>query len=668
MRSSVLASLFGLLFVFSSLSLQAQSAAAAKSPGEDENCSKSGASANCERRLPVFSAPVQPGGGGHRSLIFHELNTYGPSINFGNAGGWTVTHLIEAPKIIFGTSGIDQYEGANILKNGTGDLAGLYLYVYGGGRAAQSDEGVTGLTVESGEISGYFHGTVAAGAGRGATALKLARDAGARQNHGYTCAGCMLVDISKGTIAGRLNGRSQAFGSTYLFELPTTAVTLNGGGGKLPLTRAWCETLTAIPAAAQAGVGIARTFNCRLGEIEGTRRPFKAEGVVAIAGPAYPEQAVLSAVGVPADGVQSLTILARNPNPAGAVIFQGGVAGQTLSFDANLAATGFRTSYYVFGSVDGVNLIYGSQIAGSLKGHQLPRLGAEAELIGSGFHLYPGAEIVANTAEPAAPVLEANNVDWTEGDLVENPRFQSYGGVGVRDVCTEVTPTDGDLSSSCMMLEMQGPGISGTYHPFRIVNHNRAGLYRQGGGVLDPVPVMYFEGAFGDTRVARNGPGRGPEGPGAVVDIRETAGRDTAPFNLFLLPGPKGAGAARVTYDPGTLLVGFPNGLVAGSLATAATCVATTSNVNCGSAVAGSVAIPAGAASITVASAAVTAGSQILVTADGSLGKRLGVACSRSPSAAFAPFGVSARVPGQSFTLTSTAADGPRCYSFLILN
>ena len=666
MRSSVLAGLAGLLIA--SLSAQAQRAAAAKSPGENENCWKSGALANCERRAGVFSAPVQPGGGGHRSLIFHELHTYGPSINFGNAGGWTVTHLIEAPKIVFGTSGIDQYESASVLKNGTGDLAGLYLYVYGGGRAAQSDEGVTGLTAESGEISGYFHGTVADGAGRGAIALKLAQDAGAKQNHGYTCAGCMLVDISKGTVAGRLNGRSQAFGSTYLFELPTTAVTRNGAVGKLPLTKAWCETLTAIPAAAQAGVGSSQTFDCRLGEIEGTRRAFNPGGVVTIAGPAYPEQAMLTAVGAPADGVQPLTVLARNPNPAGAVIFQGGIAGQSLSFDANLAATGFRTSYYVFGSVDGINLIYGSQIAGSLKGHQLPRLGAEAEQISSGFHLYPGAEVVANTAEPAAPVLEPNNVDWAAGDVVENPRFQSYGGVGVRDVCTEVTPTDGDLSSSCMMLEMQGPGISGTYHSFRIVNHNRVGMYRQGGGVLDPVPVMYFEGPFGDTLVARNGPGRGLNEPGSVVNILETAGRDTAPFNLFLLPGPKGAGAARVTYDPGTLLVGFPNGLVARSLGTAANCVVTTSSVNCGSAVAGSVAISAGATSITVASAAVTAGSQILVTADASLNQRLGVACSRSPSVAFAPFGVTARVPGQSFTLTTTAAGGPRCYSFLIVN
>jgi len=176
-------------------------------------------SLTCEDHTGVFSAPVAPDGGGHRTLVFHDLKTYGPSINFGNSGGWTVTHVIEAPHIVFGTSGIDQYEGASVIKNGTGDLAGLYFYVYGGGRAALSDEGVTGLTVESGEINGYFHGTIAGNASPGSTALNLAIAPKAPHNWTYTCDGCMLLDISKGTIAGLLNGKSQPFASTYLNQL-----------------------------------------------------------------------------------------------------------------------------------------------------------------------------------------------------------------------------------------------------------------------------------------------------------------------------------------------------------------------------------------------------------------------------------------------------------------
>ena len=235
--------------------------------GAQSPAAVSGAQSNTPPQVGarIFSAPLQPNGTGHRSQTVRELNTYGPSVNFGNSGGWTITHVIEAPHIIFGTSGIDQYEGANILKNGTGDLAGLYLYVYGGGRAAQSDEGVTGLTVESGEIAGYFHGMIAGGAGAGATALTLKTDSTAQHNHPYTCVGCMLLDVSKGKIAGKLNGPSQPFGSTYLYELPTTGVTEAGAPTRLPLTQAWCTTTNAIPPTTQAGVGTSRTVNCTLG-------------------------------------------------------------------------------------------------------------------------------------------------------------------------------------------------------------------------------------------------------------------------------------------------------------------------------------------------------------------------------------------------------------------
>ena len=618
----------------------------------------------CERHEGTFAAPVRANGQGHRSLVFHDLQTYGASINFGNSGGWTISHVIEAPHIVFGTGGIDQYESANVTKNGTGDLAGLYLYVFGGGRSAQSDEGVTGITVESGEIDGYFHGTVAASAG-GALVLRETADA----PHGwrYTCAGCMLLNISKGTIAGRLDGGSRRFGTTYLYELPAAGVSDAGGPAGLPLTQAWCTSLTAIPATEQAGVGTSRTVDCVLGAIGGRAPAFTAGGVVTVAGPGYPEQARLLAVGRSLRGVQRLTILARNPNPAGAILFQGGVAGQSLSFDANLTATGFRTSYYAFGSVDGVHLIYGSQAGGSLLNHQLPRPGAEAELANSGFHLYPSAEVVANSAGAASPLLEPNGVRWEVGDVVENPRFQSYGGVGIRDVCREVTPTDQENTSSCMMLEMSGPGISGTYHPFRIVNHMPLSMYRQGGGVLDAVPAMALEGAYGDILTMHNGPSRGVNGPGAVVNVANTAAGDGTPFNLFALPGVHGSNATRVTYDPVSLAIGFPGGLVTGSLGTLTTCAKAGARVECGAATAGSVATEAGAQSVVVATSAVTAGSQILVTADASLGERLGVRCSQDAAVAFAGFGVSARVPGRSFTLT-TAGAGPSCYSFLIVN
>ena len=608
-------------------------------------------------------APLRPNGQGHRALVRYDFQTFGPSINFGNAGAWTISKVIDAPHVIFGTSGIDQFESASIVKNGTGDLAGLYFYVYGGGRAAQSDEGVTGLTVNTGEIGGYFHGTISGGAGRGSTALSLSGSAGAQWNWGYTCNGCMLLDISKGTIAGSLHGASIPLPGTYLNQLPTVGV-----AGGLPISQAWCKTLAAIPATDTAGAGTSRKVSCTLGAIGGRTPPFKAGGVVTIAGQWYPEQAMLTTVGAATGGVQELTLLARNPNPAGSVIFQGGIAGQSLSFDANLAATGFRTSYYVFGSVDGVNLIYGSQIAGDVRGHVLPRQGSEAETTSSGFHLYPSAEVVANTAQPSAPVLEPNKVDWAAGDMVENPRFQSFGGTGIRDICQEYTPTDEWGYGTCLMVQAAGPGVSGTYHPFRIANYNKLSSYLAGGGVLDPVPILFAEGPFGDL-LQMPGPSRSSRGYDAVIDIVKTAAGDDTPFNLFALPSGKHQGAVTMTYDPGTKLIGFPNGVSVQSMATGANCSSATSPARCGSAAAGSVVIPAGADHVDVMTYVVTANSQILITPDTSLDGKLGVTCNKDLAAAFAPSGVTARVAGRSFTLTiDRKTDQTNCYSYSIVN
>jgi hypothetical protein len=627
---------------------------------------------SCDRKAAIFSTPLRKDGLGHRLLTDESLVTYGPSVNFGNSGGWTVTQVIGAPHVVFGTSGIDQFLGANIVKNGTGDLAGAYLYVFGGGRAAQSDEGVTGLTVESGEIDGYFHGTISGPAGRGATSLTLAYDPKAPHNWHATCDGCMLLDIGKGDIAGSLDGKSARWGSTYLQELPTANVTVHGKRSGLPVTHAWCKALSAIPATTTAGLGTSRTLDCTLGAI-GDRTPaFTAGGVVTIAGEGYPEQASLVAVGDPSHGVQSLTLLARNPNPAGAIIFQGGIAGQSLSFDDNLSYTGFRTSYYVFGSVDGKGLIYGSQIAGTIDGaHQtLPRRGAEAETDTSGFHLYPSAEIVANTAQPSAPILEPNNVDWEPGDVVENPRFQSFGGRGILDVCKEFTPSDESVASTCIQIAMEGSGVAGTYQPFRMANYNPPTLYYGGGGKLSPVPAIVLGGPFGDILAIHDGPSQSYNGTGTVIRIGNTFAHDNTPFNLFDLPNAHGGGATQVTYDPGTRIVGFPQGLTAASIGTSQNCSSAAAPANCGQASAGSIAMPYGANSLVVITSAVTAKSQILITPDASLNAQLGVTCNTNPVTAFAPFGIVARVPGRSFTvaIAGNAGSNPNCYSFQIVN
>jgi hypothetical protein len=70
-----------------------------------------------------------------------------------------------------------------------------------------------------------------------------------------------------------------------------------------------------------------------------------------------------------------------------------------------------------------------------------------------------------------------------------------------------------------------------------------------------------------------------------------------------------------------------------------------------------------------VTTAKVTADSEILVTPDTSLGAKLGIACNQNVASAFAPHGITARVPGKSFTLSiANPANAPNCYSFTIIN
>jgi hypothetical protein len=116
------------------------------------------------------------------------------------------------------------------------------------------------------------------------------------------------------------------------------------------------------------------------------------------------------------------------------------------------------------------------------------------------------------------------------------------------------------------------------------------------------------------------------------------------------------------------------NGTVKGPCATASgnpyaastNCASSTSPAVCGFAKAGSITVTAAATSVTVNTTAVAANSNIIVTFDASLGTKLGVTCNTTvPSL----YGVSARVPGTSFTLTSTAPlTNPACFNYFIDN
>lgn len=117
----------------------------------------------------------------------------------------------------------------------------------------------------------------------------------------------------------------------------------------------------------------------------------------------------------------------------------------------------------------------------------------------------------------------------------------------------------------------------------------------------------------------------------------------------------------------GTLNLGTTNSQL---YRTATNCSSAASPAVCGSAAAGSFVIAAGTTSVVVNTSAVTANSQILIEPDDSLSTKLGVTCNSTLSAILAGSGVTARVGGTSFTVSTlgTIVANPACYSFTVVN
>jgi len=564
MKKGLLLEVGGILAVFLAVIARGQDTSHSQTgrrfSGTDTNClfdAREGFHSVCESRSATFKTGTNTMYLS-QTMAYDTMSTYGPSWNFGNDGGWR-TQKVHDGTAIFAARGIHQYFNASAACHSVGDCALIYGWGYSdGGIHGQSDEGTTMATLDGGETSGYFHGVIGPG-GSDNRQPELRFTSG----NNWTTDGAFLLNISQGKFAGNLNGESvrlpQPF-SRWLSYLPVVNL-------ELPLSDAWGEVIRregsdhAIPnPMTTANVNKTLELKMRLGEI-GTRTPsFRQGGVVCIAGSEFPEQAPITAAGAPDHGIQLIQVMVRNPN-AFAAVFQGGICGQYISFDANLKLTGYRTSYYAFGSLTGSDLIYGNNLAGGLGKLAIPDpTGSEAEAISgpnSGFHLYPGAEIVMNNSTGANPTLEPNAANWKPGDRVENPHFPSVSGNGLWIVHTQNSPTSGYYGSQAIHVDMVGAGISGKYRPFSVNNGQPGSLYQAGGGLLSAPWMFAVGGYFGDYFNLERGPQPTATGSNAVISIRRTAADDNTPFNLFDLMRNRKEHAAKIVYDPATATTTF---------------------------------------------------------------------------------------------------------------
>ena len=460
-----------------------------------------------------------------------DMSAYGPGVSLGNIGGWRVDK-VDVEFLNSAVRGITQAHSLFLNKHAVGDTMGTYNYIFSdGGSTALSDESMKGEAIDMGETSGYFHGIVASTAGPGDVAPVLKFVYG----NDWTTDGAPLLDISKGKISGLITGPSQPLPrSGYLYFFPVD--------NELPLSTAWGICNEKVPS--NELVQVNTPFTCNVSLQSGR---FTTGGIVCVAGPNYPEQAPIIAAGAVNGASQSITISLRNPNGKGASIFQGGLCGQYISFDANFAISGYRSSYYAFGALDAHHMIYGMNLKGGID--SLP-MASEAEKFGvaglNGYHLYPGCEVVTNKSLKADPVCEPNAVPWASGDLIEAPHNVAVNTVGHFTDLIQNTPANGSLSSGDL-LEIHGMGAVGSnFIAHRTVNMNSYKIFNTFGGVLGAPDMHRIEGyfatgfSFGDA-------------PGALVRIYGNADGSSKPYTLFAMPG------GEITWDPGTATLRAPN-------------------------------------------------------------------------------------------------------------
>jgi hypothetical protein len=506
-------------------------APALRSGNRYSNCANTPVNeAACHLDLVVFDQPA--GADGKISQAAHriDVSAFGPGLSLGNMGGWRV-NKVDVEFLNVANRGISQGHSLFLYKHAAGDTMGSYNYVYSdGGSTALSDESIKGDALDMGETTGYFHGAVVATSGTGDTVPALKFVSG----NNWTTDGAPLLDITQGKVSGHIAGAGPAVAGSTLGILKVD--------NELPLSTAWGVCESEIPN--NNSVQKTAPFTCNVRLRAGS---FTASGTVCVSGPNYPEQARITAASAPNGARQNITMEVRNPNSAGANIFQGGVCGQYISFDANLALTGYRSSYYAFGAVDSHQLIYGYNFKGQVIA-DLP-MASEAERFGidgrDGYHLYPGCEVITNRSLKADPVCEVNEVPWTVGDLVEAPHNVVVNTVGRFTDLTQNTPANGSLSSGDL-VEFHGMGAVGNnFIAHRTVNLNDYKIFDRFGGMLGAPEMHRIEGyfstgfSFGDA-------------PGALVRIYGNPDHSNDPMTLFALPG------GEITWNPATSTLRVP--------------------------------------------------------------------------------------------------------------
>lgn len=423
-----------------------------------------------------------------------SLTSFGPGMSLGNDGGWRTDFPVQVIDNNL-VRGIHDGTVNAVSGSAVGDSSWNYVFDYSaGGTAAPSDEGLTVAgTYEGGESYGYAHFVVAAG-GRGSTTPTFTAGGtgcGAFNNCNPVDGG-ILLDTQTAVASGSLNGASSVWpGSGSVVPLKTIPV----AGVTLPVTTAWgyANGVSITPGVVRNAPAAETVALTMVSGSFAPGDPVCVEGTATVGG--FDEQSTIASVN---GGNVTLPLAYPYTNIA---IFKGGPCGTYISFSADLALNGYRTTYHAIASFTGSDLIFavpsGGGLNQELNGGALPQTGAEPETYGgvsdptAAFQTFCGAEIVANLSAGNNPQIDPNVCAWAPGDTVESPHFPTQSVKGGLMLVNQNMPANGQGVGG-WYKSIGGAGFAtGDAFGDWTVNTNADSMYTSDGGWAAPPRCTY---------------------------------------------------------------------------------------------------------------------------------------------------------------------------------
>ena len=334
--------------------------------GASANTTFSGSGSSSQSTITSSNSAASPNTGSY-SLLSNQSNCFESGYDLGNNGtaaqGWSDCHL-ETDILESATRGISQLHSGDFTHFAQGDTAAFYTYLTSfGGNVASSDEAVT-HTVEHTNQIGYYSGTVATGGTTGSNLLTT---------NSFACHGfCATLDNDQFADGGILLDMSKG-GSTA--TLATQGSVMNGmyytlASGTVPVSTAWGNIIPS--SCTNNGNGqwqnyTTTTCNVSLGTSPASPNNFVAGTDACFAGP-FQEEAVVTAVGNPSAGVQSITFNTRYAWNGGnaALVMQGGPCGESLV--ATNTVSSWPIAYAVVGATSPTQVFFSNCVIGSCNG------------------------------------------------------------------------------------------------------------------------------------------------------------------------------------------------------------------------------------------------------------------------------------------------------------